>query len=105
MKVLANIHRGTRDYDKALEYYSRSESHLLELQLMKRVTAVRGIMADIYMELERYEEALADFNRAIAIDKTNADVYNYRGELLGEIKGGRVSGSPLDPPLGSSGCV
>lgn len=36
----------------------------------------------VYMDMDRYEEALADINRAIEIDKWDADYYDTRATLL-----------------------
>jgi tetratricopeptide (TPR) repeat protein len=64
------------DYPAAIEQYK--EALLLNPNYFD---PVRGL-ARSYYAIEEYEEALGHINKAIALDKSNWDLYNIKGEIL-----------------------
>ncbi len=45
----------------------------------------RNFRAVLYCKLQRFEESLEDYNKSLVLDGTDAETYNERGGLFGEL--------------------
>jgi hypothetical protein len=71
--TIANAYRGLNKFSEALKYY--------EYYLYDNYTDAEALYqrAEVYVELACFEEALADLNRAVYLQKDNAKMYALRG--------------------------
>lgn len=81
-EILGRIYNGKKEYDKSPFYYEKA------IKLDPTLENAYGGLARAYMELKKYKEALANFNKYIELNPdVSAFIYQCRGECyqaLGE---------------------
>ena len=72
-----------KEYDLAITYFKFSEKiavdHLVKENARKHLTVAYSNRGNAYYDLEGYNEAIADYNRAIELDPKCATAYSNRG--------------------------
>lgn len=72
------------EYDKAIKTFDK----ILSYTLWERALFNKG---RVYLKLERYDEALAYFNRAMMVNPDNDEVYYYLGVYYDKVKDFQVA--------------
>lgn len=83
--VRAKLNEGKNNYNAAISDYSK----LMEISDDNFVPNLLSNRADCYKKMGMYQQSIADYTKAIAIDSTYAYYYGYRGDakrLMGDYK-------------------